>query len=96
MTELSLSALNVCGLKRRLNYPDFIEYIQKHDFSCVCETNTDSTDIVDIDGYIFLSKHRSQNYKRKSGGIGVYVKEGLLKHCGTFALGIRICVVAIN
>lgn len=29
---------------------------------------------------ILLSKHRSQNYKRKSGGIGIYVRDNISKH----------------
>ena len=41
---------------------------------CLCETHTDDTDIVDITSYTFLSKNRNQPYKRKSGGIGLYVR----------------------
>jgi hypothetical protein len=42
---------------------------------CVSETHLDSFDIVDINGYTFLSKHRTQSYRRKSGGIGIYVRD---------------------
>ena len=41
------------------------------------ETHTDDTDIVDIAGYSFLANHRKQNYKRKSGGVGIYIKDTL-------------------
>ena len=67
----------MCGLKRRLNYPEFKEFINNYDIFCVSETNTDSTDIIDIDDYVYFSKHRSQTYKRKSGGIGIYVRENI-------------------
>ena len=70
----------MCGLKRRLNYPEFINYIEKHDFVCVTETNTDSSDIVDLNGFTYFSKHRTQHYLRKSGGIGVYVRTSIAKH----------------
>ena len=43
----------------------------------VLETDLNDSDIVDIDGYIFFAKHRSQVYKRKSGGIGIYVREDI-------------------
>jgi hypothetical protein len=48
-----------------------------YDIFCISETHLDSTDIVELNGYEFLSKHRSQKYKRKSGGIGIYVRKTL-------------------
>ena len=65
---------------KRLDYPDFVEYIGKFDFMCVCETKTDEYDTVDIDGYVYFSKHRSHPFERKSGGIGVYVRNNLSHH----------------
>ena len=47
---------------------------------CVCETKTDEYDTVDIDGYVYFSKHRSHPFERKSGGIGVYVRNNLSHH----------------
>ena len=74
---LKFGSLNVNGLKNRLNYPEFVEFIEKHDIFCVLETHLNDSDIVDIDGYVFFAKHRSQVYKRKSGGIGIYVRENI-------------------
>ena len=78
--SLSLCVLNVCGLKRRLNYPEFLDFLHKYDIMCVTETKTDDSDDVNIEGYAFLSKHRSQAYKRKSGGIGVYVRNEISQY----------------
>jgi hypothetical protein len=65
----------VNGLRKRIDYPDFVEHIHLYDIFCIVETHIDSCDVVNIDGYSFLSKNRMQPYKRKSGGIGIYVKE---------------------
>jgi hypothetical protein len=75
--SINIGFLNVSGLLKRKNYPDFVDYITSYDIFCIAETHLDDTDIVDIPGYIFLAKHRKQSYKRKSGGIGMYIKENL-------------------
>lgn len=77
---LKFCSLNVCGLKQRLKFPEFTEFLNEYDFICVSETHTDDTDDVDIDGYTFYSKHRAQNYRRKSGGIGIYVRNYFSKY----------------
>lgn len=46
----------------------------------VSETKTDETDIISIDGYSYNSKPRRQKYVRKSGGLGVFVKDELNKY----------------
>ena len=50
---LKLECLNVNGLKKRLNYPDFVESISNYDVFCACETHLDNTDIVNINYYVF-------------------------------------------
>ena len=35
---LCIGSLNVCGLKRRIHYPEFIETIKKFDVICMSET----------------------------------------------------------
>lgn len=75
--QLLFGSVNVCGLKRRLDYPEFVNTICKYDILCFTETKLDSTDVVSVPGYNFLSQHRKQNYIRKSGGIGVLYKSEL-------------------
>ena len=69
--------MNVNGLNNKLNYPEFVDYVSTFDIFGLSETHLDSTDIVDINNYTFIAKNRSVNYKRKSGGIGLYVKDSL-------------------
>ena len=76
--HLNVCSLNVNGLKKRIDYPDFTEFVSKYDIFCISETHLDKTDIVDLPGYTFFTKHRLQQYKRKSGGIGIYVKDELV------------------
>ena len=72
--NLKCGSLNVCGLKRRLEYPEFCELIKGFDFFCVSESKIDKYDIISLDGYNYISQCRKQPYIRKSGGIGVFVK----------------------
>ncbi|KAL4231874.1 hypothetical protein ACF0H5_009450 [Mactra antiquata] len=77
--NLKIGNLNVCGLKRRSKYPDFTRLVEQFDILCLSETKVDRYDIVDIPNYIFLSKPRTEQYKRKSGGIGFLIK--FTKYC---------------
>ncbi|MES9879996.1 MAG: reverse transcriptase family protein, partial [Sedimenticola sp.] len=72
---LKIGSLNVCGLRHRLLYPDFVEHIKEYDIFTVLETKLDAFDIITLPGYTFLSQHRKQKYLRKSGGIGLFVKD---------------------
>lgn len=43
---IQFGCLNVCGLKQRLNYPEFVDFVNSFDVVCVSETHLDSFDIV--------------------------------------------------
>lgn len=75
---LKVGAINVCGLKTRMNYPEFTKLIQKYDIVCVSETKLDKYDIIECKDYTFYSKPRTEAYKRKSGGIGFFVHSRLI------------------
>lgn len=66
--KLHFATLNVCGLKTRSQYPDFIDYCNKFDLLCFTETKIDETDVIPISGFITFSQSRRQNFERKSGG----------------------------
>ena len=51
--------------------------VNKYDLFCVCETKLDKYDDINLPGYVFRSQCRKQKYIRKSGGIGVFVKQSL-------------------
>ena len=75
--HLHCATLNVCGLKHRLNYPEFCQKIQEYDIFCVTETKTTKYDIISLQGYIFHSQCRKQKFVRKSGGIGAFIKNDI-------------------
>ena len=58
--NISIGTLNVCGLKTRSNYPEFIDLINKFDIFCVTETKLDIYDNISIPNYNLLSKVRKQ------------------------------------
>ena len=75
--KLNCAALNVCGLRRRILYPDFVNLINKYHIFSVCETKLDNFDIIDIPDYEFISQTRKQKFIRRSGGIGAFVHKSL-------------------
>ena len=62
-----------------MNIPEFLETINQYDILCISETHIDCHDLVDIPDYIFISLPKSKDYRRKSGGIGIYVRTCLSK-----------------
>lgn len=49
---------------------------------CCCECRIDEHDIINVNNYTFFSQPRKQLYYRKSGGIGIFVKNELCKYVG--------------
>ena len=80
MGNLKCGSFNVCGIKRRLHYPEFVSLIKEHDIFCLSETKIDKYDIITLEGYKFLSQCRKQKYLRKSGGTGVFIKDDMYPH----------------
>ena len=76
--KITIGTLNVCSLKPKMNYPEFIELVKQYTIFCVLETKIDQFDIINCPGYKFFSKPRADKYKRKSGGIGFFVHESLV------------------
>ena len=76
-----MATLNVCGLKNRLNYPDFTDYISNYDILCLVETKLDQTDIVSLPGFDCISHPHKVLFFRRSGGIAVFVKKRISEYC---------------
>lgn len=70
----------MCGLRRRAEYPDFIDLVNSYDLICFSESKIDKFDVISFPGYGSFDQPRKQKYRRKSGGISVYFKEKVLKH----------------
>ena len=54
--------------------------MNKFDIFCTVESKLDKYDIISLDGYTFMHQERRQKYLRKSGGIGVFIKNSLYQH----------------
>jgi hypothetical protein len=75
---LSCLFLNVCGVKSKIMYPDFCQFISQYDLICLVETKLADTDTVDLPGYTAFYKNR-EKYKHKSGGILMLIKDCYVK-----------------
>ena len=70
----------MCGLRSKLNIPEFIENINKFDiFSCF-ETFCDNSDVINVNNCSCFLKNRSQNDRKRSGGIATFIKDTILEH----------------
>ena len=78
-THLKICSINVGGLMSKLLLPDFQDFVSEFDIICVCETKLDTIDKPHLDGFKLFNENRSC-CKRKSGGVGIFVKEHLLKY----------------
>ena len=78
--EINVLSLNGCGLKRRSQYPEFIELVKNYDILCFVETKTDDMDEIDLPGYYVKMKNRSKISRVKSVGIILAYKEHLSEY----------------
>lgn len=67
--SLNMLSLNCCGIKKRLQYPEFENLVRNHDIICLVESKTDDRDEIKLPGYIFKLKNRKKIANVKSGGI---------------------------
>ena len=54
--------------------------VQSYDILCVTETKTDTSDIISFPNYTYFSQCRKQPFVRKSGGIGIFIKDELANY----------------
>ena len=78
--SLKCGSLNVCGIRRKMQYPEFRDLISNYDLFCVTESKLDNHDLITLPGYKFISQPRRQKFLRRSGGIGVFVKDNISPH----------------
>jgi hypothetical protein len=48
--------VHCCGIKSRLQYPEFQNMIRNHDILCFVETKTDDLDVINFPGFKFIMK----------------------------------------
>lgn len=78
VNDMKIGSLNVCGLKYRCNYQEFVDLISEYDIFCIQESKVDEYDIINVPQFKFFSKPCSEKYLRKSGGIGFFVRNTFL------------------
>ncbi|CAG2251665.1 unnamed protein product [Mytilus edulis] len=77
-SDLNILCLNCCGIKSRVNYPEFKDIIDNHEIVCLAETKTDDIDVINLPGYEFkMKKKTGKKLKTRSGSIIVGYKEHL-------------------
>ena len=70
----------MCGLKRRLEYPEFQELVNSFEVFCVSESKLDKHNIISLKGYTYVFQIRKQRYLRNSGVIGIFIKNNLYRY----------------
>lgn len=74
---MKLLSINVCGLKSKLNIPEFNELIHQYDLIGLQETKLDDIDSVNISGYKIFCNNRQKISRYRSGGTALLVKENI-------------------
>lgn len=57
--KFNVLTLNCCGIRTKLNYPEFHELVNDFDVLCLVETKTDDLDEIIIPGFITKFKNKS-------------------------------------
>jgi len=96
-STLKTATLNVCGIIRRSSFPDFKQCVAQYDMLFICETKLDTYDIISITEYTFISQPRRKKYIRKSGGLGAFIHNDILKYVSCietdsdYVLWLKVC-----
>lgn len=72
--------LNVCGVKNKFNYDEFVNLINKYDIVGLIEMKIDDIDKIEIFGFVIFMKNRKKLMKICFGGIMLVVKDDFVKY----------------
>ena len=72
---MTLVSLNACGLKSKVNCPDFVNFLYEFDIICIQESRLDDVDQITVPGYKIFMHNRKQIARYRSGGIALLVKD---------------------
>ena len=74
--SISIGAWNICGIKSKLEDPDFIQELSPHDIFVCGETfsENDELHIPDYKCINVYQKIKHKKAKRNSGGVSVLIK----------------------
>ena len=73
-------SINVCGLKKTLNTPEFVNLINSYDIVGIQETRLDDADNITIPGYTIVCQNRQKLSRYRSGGTAVIICDTILPH----------------
>ena len=73
-------SINVCGLKKKLNTPEFVNLINSYDIVGIQETRLDDADNITIPGYTIVCQNRQNLSRYRSGGTAVIIRDTILPH----------------
>ena len=82
-SHCQILSINVGGLNKRLQSPDFEEFIQSYSIVCIQETHFDHFDSIHIPGFTPLHFMIRDKAKYRSGGIAILVKEAVFDKINT-------------
>ena len=77
---VNFASINACGIKSKLKFPDFYDFINGYDILGINETKLDEYDSIEIEGYEVFCLHRKCKKSRLSGGVASLVKKGICKY----------------
>ena len=60
--EVKMGSLNVCSLKRRLEYPEFQKLVKSYGNLCVLESKLDDYDVTSLNGFSFLFTKQENHF----------------------------------
>lgn len=78
--DLWVLLLNVCGVKNKFNYDEFVNLINKYDIVGLIEIKMDDIDKIEIFGFVIFMKNRKKLMKICFGGIMLVVKDDFVKY----------------
>ena len=64
----------MCGLKSKLNCPEFLTFLHSYDINCVQESRLDDLDKITVPGYKIFMHNRKKIARYRSGGIALLIK----------------------
>ena len=76
-SNIHIGSLNCHGLLDKLDCPNVIDLISKHDIFCVCETWIREEDQVYIPGFEYFPLNRKKCKGPIKGGIGLFIRDNL-------------------
>ena len=68
------ASLNVCGLKRKVLFPEFSSLVSNYDVFSVCETKLDKYDLTDLPDYIFIFQWNPGPLTYESGALPIALR----------------------